>query len=351
MRSLALTLMAIMAWNGPSAGQSLPQDVADALAEEAGIPAATAGRVTADFLDFAVAGQRVTGGEAPTARSDAWHVGSLTKSMTSTLAARLVEDGLIEWTSTIGEVLGPSVPEMQEDWRDITLAQLLTHAGGMDANMGFIRSVILLQRPREAYVRAALSDQPLEAPGGFLYSNAGYVVAGAMLEAAADAPWETLITSEVFEPLGLESAGFGAPQGDALEGHRPGLFGGLRPAGQGTRSDNIPAMGPAGRVHLNTEDMLRYLRAHLLQDRGFLSEESWDMLHSAVGPQNYAMGWGVGEDGTLVHSGSNTMWYAVAYIDPAAGEAVFVAVNSGDLDQVAGPVDEALRALLSAPPD
>jgi len=52
----------------------------------------------------------------------------------------------------------------------------------------------------------------------------------------------------------------------------------------------------------------------------------------------------------LVHSGSNTFWYAVAYLDVANGEAVFVAVNSGDPGAVARPVDAALRELLTVPP-
>ncbi|MEX3016450.1 serine hydrolase domain-containing protein [Gymnodinialimonas hymeniacidonis] len=348
---LAMTLAALLVWSTSVAAQTAPQDVADALAAYDAVPAATAGRVTADDLAAAVAGTRLVDGSDMAALSDVWHVGSLTKSMTATLAARLVADGLIQWDSTIGEVLGEAFPQMQADWQDVTLTHLLTHGSGMEANLGRIRSILLGDGPRADYVREMLSNQPLEAPGGFAYSNAGYVVAGAMLEAVGEDSWEALIEREVFAPLSMDSAGFGAPQGNVIEGHSRGLFGGLTPAGQGNGADNIPAMGPAGRVHLSAEDMLRYLRAHLLRDTGFLPDALWEDLHRAVGPEGYAMGWGVGEDGSLVHSGSNTLWYAVAYVDPAGGEAVFVAVNSGDLDQVAGPVDEALRALLSHPPD
>lgn len=149
----------------------------------------------------------------------------------------------------------------------------------------------------------------------------------------------------------MDSAGFGPPQGAAPEGHRGRLVLGLTPAGQGNDADNIPAMSPAGRVHLSTEDMLRFLRAHALRDAEFLAEETWEELHRASGPRNYAMGWGVTESGSLIHSGSNTLWYAIAYIDPATEEAVFVAVNTGDLDSVSDPIDAAVRDLLSARPD
>ncbi len=331
--------------------QTLPQDVAEALAADVRVPAATAGYVTAETHEAAVAGQRVYGALGEVELGDAWHIGSLTKSMTATLAARLVEQGLIEWDSTIGGVLGEAVPDMAEAWVDITLSQLLTHASGMEENLGRMRTLWLGDGPRSDYVRQILSGEPVEAPGGFRYSNAGYVVAGAMLEAVARESWEDLLVREVFAPLSIEGAGFGAPQGEALQGHSVGLFVGLQPAGQGRGSDNIPAMGPAGRVHLSAEDMLRYLRAHLERDDGFLSLESWLRLHQPVGPETYAMGWGVNADGALQHSGSNTLWYAVAVVDHSAGEAAFVAVNTGDLENVREIVDQALSQLLTGPPD
>ncbi len=335
----------------PGLAQSPPDAIANSLASDPAIPAATAGRVSADGMVFAVAGDRVLDGSTPVTAEELWHVGSLTKSMTATLAARLVEADMITWDSTVAEVLGATYPDRHPAWDVVPLRDFLTHASGMAPNIGRIRAMMLGQGPRGTYVEEMLGQEPVGPRGEYLYSNAGYVVAGAMLEVVGGASWEELIAAEVFAPLGITSAGFGPPQGDVAEGHSARLFGGIRAAGQGSDADNIPAMGPAGRVHLTTEDMLRYLRAHLDRDAGFLSPATWDELHSPVGPQSYAMGWGVGDDGSLVHSGSNTLWYAVAYIDPAAGEAIFVAVNSGDLAEVAESVDSALRDLLTAPPE
>lgn len=333
----------------PVAAQSTPREVAEALAADPLVPAAVAGRVTADALEAAVDGVRVLDGDAVAMLGDVWHVGSLTKSMTATLAARMVDAGLITWDTRLGAVLGDTYPEMHADWQGTPLRALLTHLSGMASNLARSSSRGLGDGPRSEYVEEMLYEPPVGAPGEFVYSNAGFVVAAAMLEAVAAASWEELIVAEVFAPLGIESAGFGPPLGDAIQGHSAGFFGGISAAGQGSDADNIPAMGPAGRVHLSAEDMLLYLRAHLLRDEAFLSAEAWDVLHTPVGPQDYAMGWGVAEDGSLVHSGSNTLWYAVAFVDPVAGEAVFVAVNSGDLDAVLEPVDIALRAMLETP--
>lgn len=346
---LGTLLIGAVGFGVPGTAQTTPEALAEELVQGATVPGAVVGFVTADTLELSVAGVRVLDEEAAAMPGDAWHVGSLSKSMTATLAARLVEAGLITWDTRLGAVLGDTYPDMHADWRGTPLRALLTHLSGMTPNLPGASMQRLGSGPRTEYVEEMLYEPAMGAPGEFIYSNAGYVVAAAMLEAVGGASWEELMAREVFAPLGLDSAGFGPPPGDAIQGHRVGFFGGISAAGQGADADNIAAMGPAGRVHLSAGDMLTYLRAHLGRDTAFLSDGAWDALHGPVGPQDYAMGWGVGEDGSLVHSGSNTLWYAVAYVDPAVGRAAFVAVNSGDFEAVVAPVDATLRALLEAP--
>lgn len=60
------------------------------------------------IIESAAVGVRVRGSEERVTFEDAWHLGSCTKAMTATLAARLVEQGHIRWDSTIVEL----VPEM-----------------------------------------------------------------------------------------------------------------------------------------------------------------------------------------------------------------------------------------------
>jgi D-alanyl-D-alanine carboxypeptidase len=102
----------------------------------------------------------------------------------------------------------------------------------------------------------------------------------------------------------------------------------------GPKADNIPALGPAGRVHIDLADMMRFLAAQAARDTAFLSRESWLLLHGPAGGGDYAMGWRVSERGHLAHNGSNTMWFARMQIDPATGNAVFLVVNRGDADHI-----------------
>jgi hypothetical protein len=104
-------------------------------------------------------------------------------------------------------------------------------------------------------------------------------------------------------------------------------------------------MAPSGTVHVQIGDMLAFLGAHLAWDEGFLTLDSWERLHLADEGSDYALGWVVDDEGRLIHSGSNTLWWAVMEVDHAAQRALFVAVNAGDQRGIRGPVLKAVRAL------
>ncbi|MBN8606021.1 MAG: beta-lactamase family protein [Caulobacterales bacterium] len=313
-----------------------------------------------------VDGVRAIGREERVTTSDKWHLGSITKSMTATLVARAVEAGAISWTDTVGGVLGGAITDMRTEYRDVTFRHLLSHRAGLQANIEISH---LVRFPREsadsradriAFARLALQQSPSgPKERTFEYSNNGYVIAGAMLEAKLGAPWESLIQQHVFDPLGMTSAGQGAPGApgayDQPCGHSEGPTTVIN--GQSTRplipalpgvgvTDNPAALGPAGRVHAAFDDVLKYLRAHC--DRTpFLRRESWDALHTPPFGGEYAMGWAVRE-GMLWHNGSNTLWYAEVMFDRARGIAAVAAANDGRAGDLGAPIGTALVSAAQA---
>jgi CubicO group peptidase (beta-lactamase class C family) len=248
--------------------------------------------------------------------------------------------------------------DIHPDLNGVTLEELLSHRSGMMANAGIVTMIRLAGddegrdygEDRLTLARAVFGEPPAGPRGAFLYSNAGYAAAGLMMEIAADAPYEALMEREVFTPLGMETVGWGAPgepgSEDQPRGHAPGLFG-LSPREPGARADNPPAYNSAGRAHMAVDDLLAFLDAHLDQDPGYLSPGSWTRLHTPPEGGDYALGWGVQPDGALLHAGSNTMWFMRMVVSPRTGCAAVAAVNSGDVDAVAGPTNDALLALLS----
>ncbi|WP_306015574.1 serine hydrolase [Oceanicaulis sp. MMSF_3324] len=352
----ALVLSLILA--APGLAQEDLQAEVETVRTQSGAPAAGLARVTrAGQRSMAVAGVRAVNQDAPVQSDDLWHLGSNTKAMTATLAARLVEAGVLDWDTTLSEAL-PDI-EMASVYEQVTLADLLHHRSGLPANIGRLSVLQFLgddgsrdvQADRVRFAEIVLNQPPATEHGVFLYSNAGYVIAGLVIEQKAGRPFEALMQDEVFEPLGMESAGWGSPgEVDALDqprGHAAGLFGGLNAREPDERADNPAVLNSAGRAHMSLDDVLDFLLVHLRQEDGpYLSAESWARLHAPVGEEAYAMGWGVTPAGVLGHAGSNTMWMIRSRIDPERGVAAAAVVNDGRIDQVSPVLGRALDAMI-----
>lgn len=289
--------------------------------------------------------------------TDLMHLGSCTKSMTATLIGMLVDEGKLDWNSTIGDVFS-DVPEVVSSrWAGVTVDSLLHHTSQAPANANwgdFGKGGAPLNEQRLAVLKW-LCKQPRKsdkAEGAFLYSNTGYVILGAMLEKKLGGTWEEIIQKNLFVPLSMSSAGFGPPTKASSEarvyGHRT-LFGIHTPV----ENDNPPVLGPAGTVHASLSDWAKYLALHLRKAEPgsvpFVSQASLDHLHTASPGQSYAGGWGTGErpwagGPILTHNGSNTHWYCVVFLAPEKGFGVFAASNTG-LDS-SKPCDEILQWMI-----
>jgi CubicO group peptidase (beta-lactamase class C family) len=285
------------------------------------------------------AGVRQRGGRDKVTVADQFHIGSCTKTMTATLCAMLVEEGKLKWDTTVGEALKDLKP-MDPGWRAVTLEQLLQHRGGAPGDVEPALWALLWTQKgtaaRQMLAKATVAKPPASPPGTkYVYSNTGYAIAGLMAERAAKRPWEDLMRERLFKPLGMSSAGFGAPTRGQPRGH--GADG--KPIDPASRtSDNPPAIGPAGTVHCTVIDWAKFIALHLNGERGeskLLKPETFKKLHAPPEGGNYAMGWIVarsplGKGKALVHAGSNRMWFALVWAMPESNLAVLVMCNQGE---------------------
>ena len=303
-----------------------------------------------------VDGVRMLGTAEKIAKTDAWHIGSCTKSMTATLAARAIEAGELKWTDTVVDLLGGAIPTIRPEYRQASLIDLLSHHAGlpreapsddMRLTFGFAQD---LRTQRLAYAQRALEQPSAVAPRTKAsYSNAGYDIVGAMLEQSLRAPWETLIRERVFEPLGMNSAGFGPPvasrSNGAPVGHARASDGKLH-AWREPEEAELPAVfAPSGLVHVALDDLLSYLEAHRDRPTHFLARSSWHKLHTPSFHDGYALGWGVDEDGSLSHTGSNGMWMMNVLVDKPTGM-VFAGALNASTPEAISVLDQASDAAL-----
>jgi CubicO group peptidase (beta-lactamase class C family) len=308
----------------------------------------------------AVNGVLVQGEATPITQGLKWHIGSMTKSMTATLVARLVERGLINWDAKLSALFGAMAPDMLPAYADLTLAQLMTGKSRLPTNiampdfMGHITSSDTPTQRRRLWVRQAFKMAPITgAAASFVYPNNGYVLAGALCEAVTGKTYEALMLEQVFAPLGMTSAGFGPPGVGNPQGHRRALIGGrLIGVGVDSGADNPVAMAPAGRAHMTLADLSRFGLAHSEGHQGlkndFLKQETWRYLHTpptgTTPSSDYAFGWIVRPDGTLWHNGSNTYWLGEVAFDPRTSLSACACANVANANEAVGRVLAAAMA-------
>ena len=186
--------------------------------------------------------------------------------MTAVLMGTLVEEGVLDWSTTLQDVFGSDV-SIQEDYQSVTMEMLLSHRAGTWGSFAEHRDTWQMMwadgdvmEQRQSVVEDVLSEEPEVPPGStYLYSNAGYVIAGASLERLTGTSWETLMNNRLFGPLEMDSCGFGAPDSTGGLEHPWGHNGNspVNPA-EGV-ADNPPSLGPAGTVHCNLEDWASFI--------------------------------------------------------------------------------------------
>ena len=343
----AFLLLILLVASNASGNSETSRDLAPLLEthlEKTRFPALVAAVVRGtNIVAAGAAGVRKIGSPEKVTVDDKFHIGSCTKSITALLAAFLDRHGVISMTNTVGDVLTNwAIPSRVEA---IPLNLLLQNRSGLGnvpddkvwkrAFMNYSGSADE-QRKRflQEFLRAPLAAEP---GSKYIYSNHGYALAGAMLEAAANKPWESLVQEKIFERLSLKSGGFGPPSiSDAADQPSGHIWKGEE-ARAVAPADNPRAIAPAGAVHLSILDCALYAAFHLQAARGEIPElrPYRTALYTAPKGSPYAMGWIVQErkwagGKVLTHSGSNTMFYTVIWIAPERNIAFVVATNVGD---------------------
>jgi len=344
---LAAVLGAALAGCGGSddastAPPSRVQQAADRAVQQ-GLVGVALAHVTPSETDEGIAGVRKAGSADPVRRDDWFLLGSNTKAMTASIAARLVERGAIAWTTTLAEALPDLAPNMREAYRTVTLEQLLNHRGGVMAfnneadvqafwsyleTLGTVRPSTLADRQRLLAAWWLAQPSPADVTPGrdFSYSNAGYALAAMMLEARTGLAFRDLFDQELVRPLGMEvrwvqadEAAVDRPSGHAgAAGQAPTVIAPLTTE-EARWSEVIRPAGPDFAIRATS--YAQWVRWHLraLQGHATPLAASYVQRLQAVKAGDYAMGWAAiqlpDRRPALVHAGEWGGFNSEAVID------------------------------------
>jgi CubicO group peptidase (beta-lactamase class C family) len=318
-------------------------EVVAAQREARGLPALSVAVVDPDGSSTVVVdGVRSLENQVSVEPDDLFHYGSITKTVTACVAARLVDAGSLSFETTLED--GLTGVWLHSGFEPVTLEQLLQHRAGVETLLeddparekNWAKEGSSPTEQRRAMAAGLLSVPPDPLPGAAMnYSNGGYGVVGLLIDQASGSAWEELVLREVAGPLGLSSWGIGWPatadRPDQPRGHWPG--GSVQQFG----AYALPAyLAPAGDVHGTVEDLARFGHALATGPDGWLQPSTRERLLTAAGDDprdGYAMGLmreEMAERAVALHNGSAGTFFAVLVFVPGSGESIAVVTNEGN---------------------
>ena len=190
-----------------------------------------------------------------------FNIGSLGKLFTTAVITQLAASGGLRYSDTIGTYL-PHYPNADAAAK-VTVRQLLDMKSGIGdifgerfrtTNHGDLGTI-------ESYMKL-FADQPLQFEPGTKeqYSNGGFIVLGAIIEAVTKRSFYDVVAQDVFARAGMRTAGY-----FSLEDIAPDLATGYFKYTDGKWRANtltLPAKGsPAGGVYAAASDLLAFVKA------------------------------------------------------------------------------------------
>ncbi len=137
-----------------------------------------------------------------------FRVGSITKQFTSMLIMQLVNEGKIDLQKPITAYL---TNYRRETGDSITIHQLLTHSSGIPNytdNTAFAK-VSKLHFALDDFIRMYCSGDPEFKPGSrFSYSNSGYFILGAIIEAVTKKAYNDVLQERILDVVGMRNTGY-----------------------------------------------------------------------------------------------------------------------------------------------
>jgi CubicO group peptidase (beta-lactamase class C family) len=263
----AVALAAVVGTDQPALhGQSARDTRFEALAslaeagmKEYGVPGVVVGVVHDGTSRIRGLGVTNVEDPLPVTEHTVFPIASISKTFAATAMMRLIEQGKVELRAPVRTYLPVFRVRDEAVSRNVTVWHLLTHLGGWEGQVsGPDRGTATL----ENFV-ATITDLMQVAPPGaaWSYNNAGFSIAGRVIETVTGTSINRAMQDLVFQPLGLEHAGTTA--GDFITqrfaaGHstRDGTTTLIRPF---TPSSSVTAGG----VGLCMTDLLAYARFHM----------------------------------------------------------------------------------------
>lgn len=277
--------------------------------------------------------------------SNRFQIGTTTTAFTAYIAARMVEEGKISWSSTIAKVLPELDGKIMKLYTRLTLEQLLSQRGGFPPFEEFKEYREIHSMPgtpsqqRMAFAIMMMKKRPQLIVDSSIatYSVAGTSIAAVMLEKVSKKSWEQLVDQYINKPLNIR-ADFGFPVlKDSTQpwGHWDNYYT-LTAHTDDYWARCFPPIAPSGNLNISMSDLMVFLRDLL---NGLQNKKSVISAANAskmlFGKPDYALGWAnmKWDNLTIAYwSGRGGLFSSYIEIIKEKNMAIVVLDNSGAVD-------------------
>lgn len=268
-----------------------------------------------------------------------FHIGSCSKSVLALIAAKTVEENIIQWDTKFFDIFPELKSSSKEKYHAITLKDLLTCRAGIKAFTSGAEPFPnnTKDNPYE-FAKWLLTLDPassfIDNKFNFHYSNASYTMASLMIQKITNKTYSELVQTHIVTNLGIETQ-LGFPNKfDTLQpwGHliTKGKYEVFAPDNE---YELTPLLTPAGDLSMKPLGFAKYIQLHLKGLKGesnYLNSESLKYLHYAE------KGFAIGVVNTKIYGldisgldGSAGTFFCRAIIIPEKNFAFTIMTNAG----------------------
>ncbi len=304
--------------------------------------------------------------QAPVGPRTLFAIGSNTKAFTATALAMLVDRKKLRWDKPIRSYLSDFRLHDEYATQKLNTIDLLAHRSGLPRH-----DLVWYGSPldrKALYRRLRFLRPSVSFRGLYQYQNLMYMTAGVLVEKLSGRAWEDFVRDEILRPLEMHQSYLSARDyAESTDKAVPYTYNESKKAYKALPFRNIDAIGPAGSILSNAEDMARWLQFQLNyslhRKKPLLTRQGFWMLHTPhslvpaspylarfpeLSYMSYGMGWLImryrGER-MLFHTGGIDGFTAVMAFLPQRNIGLVLLTNKGGYGRILPMLWEAVDVL------
>jgi CubicO group peptidase (beta-lactamase class C family) len=291
--------------------------------------------------------------DVPNRTEMVFQLGSITKQFTAVAIMMLEQEGKLKLTDDVTRYL----PEYQTPTSTITIENLLTHTSGIPnytSIEGWFENRIQLKLTDDEMMDG-WENLPLEfEPGSkFAYSNSGYYMLGAIIEAASGIPYDEFVETRIFKKLGMNHSYYDHSE-RIVPNHASGYSATPDGGFENASYLDMGQPGAAGALASTVDDMAIW-DASLYTDillPASARERMWTAYTLSDGSKSdYAYGWSVGDrnGNHIIHHGGGIPGFQTSGFRLTDQKVYIAVLSNGSATRPGVAAEAAVKAVLGEP--